>query len=101
MGFRTKENRDKFDAFVHRLRVEGKCQCFDCLRAAGFTPPKAKRRNHPALSPHQIYGKDEGGEPVLTEGKGAKHGGTDADQVGTTAAERSHLKHAIANRDVI
>ena len=87
----------KFKDYVNKLRVEGKCQCWDHLRMAGFTPPKGERGNHPSISPHAVFGKDVGGEPVLTHGKGKR----EDDQVGETLEEASHLREAVRNRDVI
>lgn len=103
MSIRTADNRAKFKAHVDKLRREGKCQCIDHLRSEGFTPPRSERRSHPRLSPHGVFGEDEMGEPVLTEGKGARHGGSaeENNEAGGTLEEKSHLKHAIANRDVI
>jgi hypothetical protein len=102
VGFRSAQNRANFQAHVNRLRSEGKCQCFECLRGEGFTPPLSERRSHPGISPHRIFGKDECGEPVLTEGKGSKQNGTDAEnEAGSTLEEKTHLKEAVANRDVI
>lgn len=99
MGIRTAKNRDKFYAHVRKLRKEGKCVCFDCLREDGFTPPLSKRNSFPCVGPWRVFGKDPGGEPELTQGKGAKHG--EQDEPGSDAEERSHLKEAVANRAAI
>jgi hypothetical protein len=102
VSIRTPENRANFQAHVDKLRVEGRCQCFDHLRGEGFTPPLSKRRNHPCKSPHEVYGKDEGGQPIKTEGKGSKQDKVDkAEEAGSTPVERRHLKAAVANREVI
>jgi hypothetical protein len=102
VSIRTPENRAKFQAHIDQLRREGKCQCFECLRAEGFTPPLSKRKNHPGIGPHRVFGKDEGGEPYQTEGKGSKRSKEeDAAWQSMTAEEHSHLKEAVANRAVI
>lgn len=99
---RTPENRAKFDEHVDKLRREGRCQCFECLRANGFTPSLSKRKNHPGISPHRVFGKDFGGEPVQTEGKGSPRSKEeDAAWENLSPEEHSHLKAAIRNRDAI
>jgi hypothetical protein len=88
----------KFKDYVNELRITGKCQCWDCLRQAGFTPPKGERGNHPSISPHGVFGKDEGGEPVLTHGTRRSK---DKDQVGTTPSEGHELRESVRNRSAI
>lgn len=86
-----------FEKFVNQLRREGKCQCWDHLRLAGYTPPKGLRGSHPSISPHAVYGKDEGGQPVQTHGKKAK----EETKVGESPTEGAAIRAAVRNRSMV
>lgn len=78
------------------------CQCWDCLRAKGITPPKDLRDKFKRLYPSpahemQELGKEHknGGHPVSRKAK------RDEDAAGKDAEERGHLRAAVRNREAI
>lgn len=89
----------KFKDYVDMLRRAGKCQCFDCLRRAGYTPPKVERAHHPSISPYAVWGKDVGGEPVITQG--ARKKDKEDAYSDMEASEGHNLREAVRNRSAI
>jgi hypothetical protein len=83
---------------AHRSATGNKqCECWDCLRAAGLTPKLADRGRFKQLYPALIYDVDPGGVP-----RGRKPGsGSEVSGSTGSAEDQRHLRHAIANREVI
>lgn len=93
-GFTKKVMRRRAEA-----KAEGKtppCECWDCLRESGLTPPKRLREAHPRKYPPQVLGEDPGGDPIVTTNKRSK-----GDSYGASSTERSHLREAVRNRSAI
>lgn len=105
---RVREEREKKGLrsdFVRKLfgrrasaKVAGEappCECWDCIRAAGLTPPLHLRAQHSRKYPHQELGADAQGDPYVTVNKKSDH---DNELKGT---EGRHLREAVRNRSAI
>jgi hypothetical protein len=83
---------------AERRGEKGKCRCFDCCRRVGVTPPAAMRDQHKQINIGKIpreMKENELGVPVPA------HPSDDEKAEARTAEERSHLRHAVANREAI
>jgi hypothetical protein len=90
----------------------GHCTCWDCLRAAGMTPPYMVRDKYPRLYPRTIFNRrpddeldgieiphgDPEGKPTANRKNQSRE---DKAVTKAQADERAQLRAAVRNREVI
>jgi len=95
--------KTKFQRAVEQRKIAGRlrpsCTCYDCIRAAGLTPPKGELKSYPRRYPYAVPELVDMGENpprivldrVRSEDKPLR----------TSDEAKEHLREAVRNREAI